>query len=59
VSVKTRWGICVVDIAPHLPYSIKSSLFMDIVHPATIKQIVLLERMQMHVNSKIKWSLVA
>jgi hypothetical protein len=45
VSVRTGWGVCVVDIAPCLPDSIKSSLSMDILHLATIKQILILERM--------------
>jgi hypothetical protein len=59
MSVITGWGTCVVDLAPHLPDSMKASLSMDIVHLATIKQIVLLQRIQRHVNSNSKWSLVA
>jgi hypothetical protein len=54
MSVITGWGICVVDLTPHFPYSTKASLSMDIVHLATIKQIVLLQRMQKHVNSNSK-----
>jgi hypothetical protein len=57
--VITGWGICVVDLAPHLPYSIKASLSMDIVHIATITQILILQRMQRHACSNSKWSLVA
>jgi hypothetical protein len=59
MSVITGWGICVVDIAPHFSDSTKASVSMDIVHLATIKQMVLLQRTQRHACSNSKWSLVA
>jgi hypothetical protein len=40
MTVITGWGFCGVDLAPRLPYSIKSLSSMDIVHPATLKLMI-------------------